>query len=137
MPRGDDIQRLTSFLQTAENKLMGAAAQGVKTGLERCFVDSFAQARDVNGKAFRRPKDGHSPPMFRTGALMNAIVGGVTIGPGWNVTASEETDYGKFLRDGTSKMDARQFIPKPAQPLPVAWDRKVRAEMDRALRGVQ
>lgn len=115
---------------------MQAAAQGVKTGLERCFVDSFAGAKDVQGKAFKRPKDGHLPPMFRTGALMNAVVGGVSIGSGWRIVAHEDTPYGQFLNRGTNKMDARQFMPHPSEALPTAWDRKVQIEIERAVRRV-
>ncbi len=126
MPRGSDLDRLVRSLDTAETRVMGGAARAVQGALEQLVDAGYAKSRDVQAKPYLLPKDGHRPPMIRSGKLRGsyryAIHTGALL---WRVTVGEDTEYGEYLRDGTSKMKPRQHLPRPSEPLPPAWDAKV------------
>lgn len=134
MPRGSDMARLRHDLTTAGQRLMAASAAVVRDVLDSSIDGGFRQGRDVYGRPFRPAKDGHLPPMMRSGKLRRAVK--VEIVPSlsdWLVTASEDTDYGQFLRDGTFKMDQRRFIPGQQEALPPSWDRRIQSGLRRAV----
>ena len=83
----------------------------------------FRQGVDITGKPFMPPKDGHRPPMERSGALRRSItVSAQASLRRWVVRLRSDTEYDHFLRDGTSRMQARRFIPRPGDPVPPAMD---------------
>jgi len=134
MPRGTDMARLRQDLATAGARLMSAAAGVVRDVLDASIDGGFRQGRDVYGRAFKPAKDGHLPPMIRSGKLRRAIKVEIVPSPAeWLVTASEDTDYGQYLRDGTFKMDQRRFIPAQTEALPAAWDRRIQSGLRRAV----
>ena len=132
MPRGNDLQRMRSRCATAERRVVTACGRAMVNTLGKMVDRGFTAGRDVNGARFVPPKDGHRPPMVRSGRLRQAIhVSGQASLDGWRVRISEDTDYGQFLRDGTSKMAARQFVPRPGQPLPAPWDAAIQRDISR------
>lgn len=130
MPRGDDLTQLVRNVTTAERRVMGAAACVTKDVLREMVDAGFAQGHDVHGAAYKPAKDGHTPPMVRSGRLRAAyrytIQGG---GSFLRVRVAENTDYGKYLRDGTWKMDPRKHLPQPGETIPAAWDARLRATL--------
>ena len=132
MPRGTDMARLRQNLATADARLMSAAAGVVRDVLDTSIDGGFRQGRDVYGRAFKPAKDGHLPPMIRSGKLRRAVTVAVVPSPGdWLVRVVEDTDYGQYLRDGTYKMDQRRFIPTEGEALPKAWDRRIESGLRR------
>lgn len=130
MPRGDDLAQLVRSVTTAERRVMGAAARATRDVLRESVDAGFAQSHDVHGKPYPAPKDGHAPPMIRSGRLRGAyrytISGG---GSFYRVRVAENTGYGEYLRSGTHKMAARQHLPQPGEPMPAAWDARERAAL--------
>lgn len=134
MPPGTDLDRLRNTLQTAPKRVMGAAARASRSALARSIDLGFQQHVDIHGKPYPIPKSGGTP-LERTERLRKAVR--VDVLPGtdtWQVRAREETPYGVFLRDGTDRMEPRQWIPRPDEPLPALWDARQRAAIDRAVR---
>lgn len=126
------MARLRQDLTTADARLMSAAAGVVRDVLDASIDGGFRQGRDVYGRAFRPAKDGHLPPMIRSGKLRRSIKVEIVPSPSdWLVTAAEDTDYGQYLRDGTFKMDQRRFIPGQTEPLPASWDRRIQSGLRR------
>lgn len=136
MPTGDDIARMKRDMQTIEHRLMVAASSAMRDVLEQSIDSTFSQGKDVSGRAFKLPKDGHRPPMIRSGRLRRSVTVSVIPSPVmWIVRAEEDTDYGQYPNQGTSRMDARQFMPYKWQSLPAAWDAKAqRAIAERTAR---
>ena len=134
MPRGDDLAQLVHNVTTAERRVMGAAARATRDVLREQIDAGFAQGHDVHGKAYKPAKDGHTPPMVRSGKLRAAFRYRIGEGSGtWTVTIAEATDYGQYLRDGTWKMDPRQHILLPDQPLPASWLAAMKVKVDAAV----
>lgn len=134
MPTGSDLDRLRAYLVTAPARVMSVAARASRSALARSIDLGFQQGVDIHGKPYPAPKSGGTP-MEQTDKLRRAIK--VDVIPGadvYRVRAHEETPYGIFLRDGTPKMDPRQFIPKPDEPLPSLWDARQRAAIERAVK---
>ena len=130
MPRGDDLTQLVRNVTTAERRVMSAAARVTKDVLREMVDAGFAQGRDVHGAAYKPAKDGHTPPMVRSGKLRGAYRYAVQGGGSFlRVRVAENTDHGKFLRDGTWKMDPRKHLPQPAESMPAAWDARERAAL--------
>lgn len=134
MPTGNDLDRLRSALTTAPARVMGAAARASRSALARSIDLGFLNSTDIHGRPYPAPQSGGTP-LERTDHLRKAIKVDVTPGTdAWTVRAHEETPYGVFLRDGTDKMAARQWIPRPEEPLPSLWDARQRAAIDRAVK---
>lgn len=134
MPTGNDLDRLRTALTTAPKRVMGAAARASRSALVRSIDLGFLNGTDIHGKPYPVPKSGGTP-LERTDTLRKAVK--VDVVPGrdtWQVRAHEETPYGVFLRDGTDKMQPRQWIPRPDEPLPSLWDARQRAAIDRAVK---
>jgi len=123
MPRGTDLQRLRSRCITAERRVMQGCARALVPVLSAELDREFRQGVDINGKPFLPPKDGHVPPMVRSGTLRRSITVSARASlRGWVVRLQSDTDYDHFLRDGTSRMQARRFMPRPGDPVPPAMD---------------
>jgi len=134
MPRGTDIQRLRSRCITAERRVMQGCARALVPVLSAELDREFRQGVDVMGKPFEPPKDGHRPPMVRSGTLRRSITVSARASlRGWVVRLRSDTDYDHFLRDGTSRMQARRFIPRPSDPVPPAMDALIVRTMQRVV----
>ena len=134
MARGDDLERLVRNVTTAERRVMGAAARATRDVLRESVDAGFAQSHDVHGKPYPAPKDGHAPPMIRSGKLRRSYRYTITVsGSVYRVRTSENTDYGEYLRSGTHKMAARQHLPQPGEPMPAAWDARERVALTAAV----
>lgn len=73
--------------------------------------------------------------MERTGHLRKTVqVDAIRGTDTYKVRAHEETPYGVHVRDGTPKMDPRQWIPRQDEPLPSLWDARQRAAIERAVK---
>lgn len=74
------------------------------------------------------------PPMVRSGTLRRSITvsARASLG-GWIVRLRSDTDYDHFLRDGTSRMQARRFMPRPGDPVPPAMDALILRTMQRVV----
>ena len=134
VPTGTDLDRLRNALQTAPQRVMGAAARASRSALARSIDLGFQQHVDIHGKPYPIPKSGGTP-LEKTDHLRKAVK--VDVLPGtdtWTIRAHEETPYGVFLRDGTDRMAARQWIPRPDEVLPPLWDARQRAAIDRAVK---
>jgi hypothetical protein len=134
MPRGNDLDRLERDLATAERRMMGAAAAAGRESLLESADAGYQERQDVHGKAYLPPKDGHQPPMERSGRLRRAyrVLASAGIGA-WLLRLAEDTPYGRFLRDGTHKMEARQHIPRPDEPMPASWAARFKDKVDAAV----
>lgn len=134
MARGDDLERLERDLATAERRMMGAASHAASESLRHSVDAGYELRQDVHGKAYKPAKDGHLPPMERSKTLRNAYRFPVIEGlREWLVKIIERTPYGQFLRDGTYKMERRQHVPTPDEPLPPAWFARMKAGIDAAV----
>lgn len=134
MATGTDLDRLRSALSSAPQRIMGAAARASRSALARSIDLGFQQHVDIHGRPYPEPKSGGTP-LEKTTHLRKAVK--VDVLPGtdtWQVRAHEETPYGVFLRDGTPKMTARQWVPRPTEPLPALWDARQRAAIERAVK---
>jgi len=134
MPRGNDIARMRQRCATAEQRIMPRCAKAAAEAIAAAVDAEFRKGRDIDGERFLLPKDGHRPPMVRSGALRRSInVSARASLHAWRIRAGSETAYDTFLRDGTSKMDPRKFIPKSGEPMPRAWDVAVSSRIDRIM----
>lgn len=134
MAKGADMDRLIAGLEVAPQRLMDAAADATAASLRASADRGYQRRQDVNGRRYPRPKDGHMPPMERTGTLRSSYQTDIAPhGDDRTVTLREGTDYGQFLRDGTSKMEPRKHIPAPADNMPPTWDQGARRAQDRAV----
>jgi len=134
MPHGSDMTRMRQDLATAQRRVMGAAARAAQGSLRAAVDSGYSERVDVKGAAYLRPKDGHLPPMERTGTLRRAYRYLISEGAGrWFVRIVERTKYGEYLRDGTAKMAPRQHIPKPQESLPQRWQRLMEAAIQGAV----
>jgi hypothetical protein len=130
MPRGDDLDRMIADLHTAPRRVMGAATSALQGAMRASVELGYKTRTDVNGKPYIPAKDGHLPQMERSGALRASY--SYTAHPSASgdasVTArsSVPRDYDEHLRDGTSKMEARQHLPRPGEPVPARWDAAIR-----------
>lgn len=92
----------------------------------------------MQGKPYLLPKDGHLPPMERSGALRRGYRYSVAAGAlYWLIRVIERTPYGKYLRDGTPKMAPRQHIPRPGESIPARWDARIRPAIEGAVRAAE
>lgn len=124
MSTGNDMARMRQDLTTARRRVMGVSARAAQQVLRVAVDSGYAERVDVQGKPYLRPRDGHLPPMERTGRLRSAYRYLISEGASqWLVTVLERTPYGQYLRDGTTKMQPRQHIPKPQESLPRRWQR--------------
>lgn len=136
MPRGNDLERMQRDLSTAQRRVMGVAARAVEASLRESIDQGYQTGTDVNGKAYLPPKDGHLPPMIRSGKLRRAYRYSILIGAlVYTIRASENTEHGEYLRDGTGKMRPRQHIPQPGSAMPAAWDSRARLAVTAAVQG--
>lgn len=136
VPTGNDLDRLRGELATAPQRVMRAAAGAARSALAREIDEGFARRVDIHGKPYPAAKDQPGVPMDKTGHLRSSIR--VDVLPGldaYRVRAHEETPYGIHLRDGTPNMAPRQFLPRPEEQLPAAWDARVRSAIQGAVRG--
>lgn len=140
MPRGSDMDKLLRGLDAAPERLMDSAATATASALRASADAGYRTRRDVHGKAYALPKDGHRPPMQRTGTLRRDY--GTEIqaaGADRKVTLRTDTDaktgraYDEYLRDGTAKMEPRQHIPKPGEAMPASWDARAKRDQDAAV----
>lgn len=141
MPRGSDMERLLQNLRTAPDRVMDAATTATVKALKKSVDSGYEQRRDVNGKRYIPAKDGHMPQMERTGTLRNGY--DYQTGENGNdrvIRVSTNTDaetgrpYDEYLRDGTPKMAAHKHIPRPGDPMPTAWDARVKTAQAAAIR---
>ena len=124
MSTGNDMARMRQDLATARRRVMGASARAAQQVLRAAVDSGYSERVDVQGKPYLRPKDGHMPPMERTGTLRRAYRYLISEGSSrWLVRIIERTPYGQYLRDGTPHMQPRQHIPKPQEALPRRWQR--------------
>lgn len=132
MPRGNDIARMRQRCATAEQRIMPRCAKAAAGAIASAIDAEFRTGRDIDGERFKAPKDGHRPPMVRSGALRRSIhVSAQASLHAWRIRSGSSTDYDRFLRDGTSKMEPRKFIPRPGEPMPRAWALAVQGRISR------
>lgn len=128
---GDDVlRRMALHLREAPKYVMREAAQEVRAMIERRIQNQFVTGIDPYGRRWKKPKDGHTPPMIRTGALMGGFkVRVVPGGIGVSIAVSNSKPYAKILQRGTSRMEARMTV--PGATLPDAWKADIgRISMD-------
>ena len=84
----------------------------------RLIDGGYVAGTDPYGKAWKPPKDGHTPPMIRSGKLR----GGYTVrivktgNVGYSIEINNTMHYSEFLQKGTSRMEARLHAPGAALP---------------------
>lgn len=135
MSRGSDMDRLRRNLRAAPERIRSTATKAVLSALEKSVDSGYKTRTDVNGRPYLPPKDGHMPPMERTGELRkgyaySAMAGALYI----LIKVVEYTKYGRYLRDGTPKMEPRQHIPRPFEALPPSWAARIQAGLGEAMR---
>lgn len=120
------LKKLADKLREAPRQIHDEMARRMEQKLREVLRAQFAEARDPLGRPYLPPKDGHLPPMRRTGALEDGLtVEAVSTSSGifLNVTASVE--YAKYLQTGTRRMKARQIVPATGV-LAETWRRAIR-----------
>lgn len=122
---------------------MTTAARGLAVRGVKFFRAGFRLGVDVHGKPWIPPKDGHKPPMVRTGRLRDDYHFWFTrTGRGIAVTWSNSMRYAKPLRDGIpGRLEPRPHMPQPNEPPPQEMLLDAQTEsngaMERYWRGVR
>lgn len=134
------MDKLLRGLDAAPQRLMDAAAKATETALLQSADLGYKQRRDVHGKPYLLPKDGHRPPMERTGTLRRNYTadsrptgGDRAVSLRTNTESSTGRKYDEYLRDGTPQMEPRQHIPRAGEPMPSTWDTRAKRAQDKAM----
>ena len=107
-----ELKRIIAHFRTAPDAMKGDIAEGMRKVTENLIAEQFATGKDPYGKPWLPPKDGHTPPMVRTGTLRDSIkVTVVKDVNGLEVSVRSSADYAKFLQNGTWKMKPRLIAP--------------------------
>lgn len=126
------LERAARLLEEAPRAIHDAVALDLERSLAGVIDQQFTTATDPQGVGYLAPKDGHSPPMQRSGALRAGI--GVRCASEWggvSVTVSSDRPYAAFLQGGTSRMAPRRIVPGSAMTSE-AWRGAVRDAYTRA-----
>ncbi len=117
-PPGEPLKRIATTLREAPRYVQQEAAEAIARGITMLIDKGFIDGSDPYGKAWRPPKDGHTPPMIRTGKLRASYTVRVvkTGSVGYSVEISNAQRYSGFLQKGTSRMEARMHVPGAALP---------------------
>ena len=106
------MKRLAQKLREAPAAIHRDAERRVKAAVERQLEAQFATSTDPMGRPYLPPKDGHSPPMTRSGRLRRGMRVVVVSGPDiLRISVMSDRDYAKYLQHGTRKMAARLITP--------------------------
>lgn len=135
----DGLLALAQGMRTLGPRLMPQLAAACADGLAAAAAWGFVVRKDIYGRPYPVPKDGHLPPMERTKALRNSCTSGPRRqGGAWEGVLRNYQDHAEYLRSGTAHMDAREHMPSPGQTLPPRWERFIDFRVQPALeRGVQ
>ena len=126
-----ELKRIIAHFRTAPEAMKGDIAEGMRKVTENLIAEQFATGKDPYGKAWLPPKDGHTPPMIRTGTLRDSIKVTVVKGAnGLEVSVRSSADYAKWLQNGTWKMKPRLIVPGS---LPGHWRDAYRIVFEDAL----
>lgn len=107
-----ELKRIVAHFRTAPEAMKGDIAEGMARVTENLIAEGFATGKDPYGKAWLPPKDGHSPPMVRTGTLRASIKVTVVKGAnGLEVSVRSTAEYARYLQNGTWKMKPRLIVP--------------------------
>lgn len=109
------LRRLAQRLREAPAAVHRDAEVRVKRAVEGLLEEQFQTATDPHGRPYKPPKDGHSPPMTRSGRLRRGLVVRVSSTPdGLRIAVDADVEYAKYLQRGTYKMDPRLIVPGAA-----------------------
>lgn len=117
-PPGQPLRRMATMLREAPRYVQMEAATAIAAGVLRLIDGGYVAGTDPYGKAWKPPKDGHTPPMIRSGKLR----GGYTVrivktgNVGYSIEINNTMHYSEFLQKGTSRMEARLHAPGAALP---------------------
>ena len=117
-PSGQPLRRMATMLREAPRYVQQEAANEIARGILKLIDQGFVSGADPYGTAWRPPKDGHIPPMIRSGKLRRSYnVKVVRTGSvGYSIEITNSTAYAGFLQKGTSRMAARPQVPGAALP---------------------
>lgn len=118
------LRQLALRLRETPKRIQRDAATEIKHRVAELIDAGIAAARDPYGTPYPQPKDGHSPPMQRSGDLRSGYsVEVVSVGAGLSLRISNVEAYARWLQQGTASMKARLQVPTAARGLPTAWRR--------------
>jgi hypothetical protein len=122
------LRRLALRLREAPRKIQQQAAAEIRADTLALIDAGFDARSDPYGTAWPPPRDGHSPPMERTGDLRRGfrcrVVPG---GAGLSIEISNVEDYARWLQRGTPDMVARLTVPTSGGGLPARWRQRYEA----------
>lgn len=128
------LRRLALRLREAPKRIQRAAAGEIRQETLKLIDEGFSAHADPYGNAWPPPKDGHMPPMERTGDLRRGfrcrVVPG---GAGLSLEITNAEDYARWLQRGTENMLARLTVPPAGRPLPATWRQRYEAAYQRAI----
>jgi hypothetical protein len=94
-----------------------------QTKLPYLIDKQFATGTNIYNRKWLLPKDGHRPPMIRTGRLRRGFMYRILrVTRGWELRITNKMYYSSFLQFGTYRMQPRVHLPKQGK-LPIAFRR--------------
>ena len=119
-PPGQPLKRMALALREAPRYVQQEAANEIARGILRLIDQGFISGADPYGAAWKPPKDGHTPPMIRSGRLRRGYdVKVVRTGSvGYSVQITNSAPYAGYLQKGTGRMAPRQHVPGSTLPTP-------------------
>lgn len=135
----DGLLVFAQRMRTIGPRLMPQIARACADGLQAAAAWGFVSRRDIYGRPYQVPRDGHLPPMERSGALRSSYVAGPRRqGGAWEGVLRNPQPHADWLRSGTPRMDPREHMPSPGQTLPPRWERFIDLEVQPVLeRGIE
>ena len=127
-PSGQPLRRMATMLREAPRYVQQEAANEIARGILKLIDQGFVSGADSYGTAWRPPKDGHIPPMIRSGKLRRSynvkVVRTGSVGYSIIYALASQLGAGFTLASGPGGSRASLVLPLPALPeatkLPIA-----------------
>lgn len=120
LQRGGFLQRQAARMREAPRRVHAAVGRKVEAAVDALIQEQFDTATDPHGRPYLPPKDGHLPPMTRSGDLRRGMKAHARSEPGAiRVSVTADQEYAKYLQYGTRRM--RQRLVVPNGPLAQRW----------------
>jgi hypothetical protein len=128
------LRRLAQRLREAPDRIHRDMERRVRETAEELLEEQFASGRNPYGQPYPPPKDGHLPPMVRTGRLRRGLrVVVSSSADGISLSVQSEAPYAQYLQSGTRRMAPRRIVPGTTV-LAERWRQRLQAACTESVR---